>query len=375
MSFLIYQLFDSNFGVSNVEPINSKSLKLLYPCSKSDECTEYEVSFLPGVYRIELYGASGGYKENFITAYKTEVGNCPYLNKANKPFISNVECTNQINTAGAGGYTSGIIRLHRITKAFLSIGGAGQYGIKIKDEGTSNCYKKQHMIEGGYNGGGWASNFGSTGSGSGGGATDIRFETNDVFHRVLVAGGGGGTDDQYVLSKPDDGSGGAGGGEIAQSFFLNGIEDKNLVANQTFGFSFGSGESVQEKKSIHPNGATGAGNSDRGGAGGGWFGGFASQSAAGGAGGGSSFALTSYTDFTNLQFEYCDTFREKCITDSYAFTNSNKYSFSSTILIPGVWAGNGFAIITQLSYNLCSKSQFKIRSNAIPLFLIYVLLK
>ena len=49
---------------------------------------------------------------------------------------------------------------------------------------------------------------------SGGGSTDIRFEANDLYHRVLVAGGGGGTDDNQA-------AGGSGGYEDAQGYWIS----------------------------------------------------------------------------------------------------------------------------------------------------------
>ena len=367
MSFLRYSLISQDKGEENVSSSTPNQLVFYYPCTSPFFCTDYELFIYPGVYKIEVYGASGGYKGDFISAYKTS-GKCPFVDTL--PIKTNVKCNLKVNTAGSGGYASGIITLRSLTKAFLSIGGKGQYTHKIEEKNNDKCYLRENMIEGGYNGGGWASNFYNPDEcASAGGATDLRFEENDVFHRVIVAGGGGGTDDQ----TRDDGQGGAGGGETAQSFFKNGVENKTLIANQTYGFAFGSGESVQKERSKHKDGATGSGASDRGGGGGGWFGGFSAQSNNGGGGGGSSFILTSNYDFTTSEFEHCDTFRENCETKQYAFAHTNKYSFAFPQHYPGVWAGNGMAIITQISSLLCTRSHDKHKSLSIFVYLMILM--
>ncbi|EAY19621.1 hypothetical protein TVAG_228840 [Trichomonas vaginalis G3] len=79
------------------------------------------------------------------------------------------------------------------------------------------------MIKGGYGGGGNAFSFyaddGNYGSGSGGGQTAVKFVSNDLWHRVIVAGAGGGSDNYFYAdsyNSYDDGSGGSGGGLTAQ---------------------------------------------------------------------------------------------------------------------------------------------------------------
>ena len=351
---LFYKLHDENYGVENVNISDDyKQYIFYYPCKEPHNCTYYEISLLPGVYQFEVYGASGGYMdEQFIGRYRTDQSFCP--EKPRESILSNVECNKKNNIAGSGGYTAGIIRLLHKTNAFLFIGGSGRYLYKIEENNNEQSYQQENMIEGGYNGGGWAANFygapTSYGSSSGGGATDIRFEVPDLFHRVIVAGGGGGTDDQ--TNTEDDGSGGAGGGLIAQSFRVNGAVNTELFATQKDGFSFGYGESAQYFRSKHPNGYENAGKgSDIAGAGGGWFGGFASQSTNGGAGGGSSFILTRNADIPTEEIDAYDSFRneETLQKEKYAFLGSSQYFFTSELMASGVWAGNGFAVITQIS--------------------------
>ena len=367
MPFISYQLVNKSYQ-EDVK-IDQKQIRFFYPCTTTYECTDYEITLLPGVYRIELYGASGGhYNDSYITSYRPK-GQCYDFN--NILIEKNVDCTKQSSSAGAGGYTSGIIRIRSKTKAFLSLGGEGQYKYKIEKSREHSCYLKENMIEGGYNGGGWSSNFYSSpkyfGSGSGGGASDLKFDENDLFHRVIVAGGGGGSDD----FRGTDGSGGAGGGLKAQGFTIEGTEYDELIATQSSGFSFGYGESVEEEKSKHPNSnQIGQGSSDRAGAGGGWYGGFASQQDNGGAGGGSSFILTSSSELPNQEITVYDSFYNYAGKGKYAFSTQSKYIFSSPILLPGVWKGNGFAIFTQISSLFCLTKRQSMKSN----YFIYVLI-
>ena len=306
----------------------------------------------PGTYLVELYGASGGFVENHVTLDRISQGVCTSLPQKS-PIQTNVGCPNLGSVAGAGGYTSGIITLNTTTKAFLAIGGKGTYSYVKEEANIAECFELEKMIEGGYNGGGWASNFyytsSSYGTGSGGGSTDLRFEEDDVFHRVIVAGAGGGTDDQ--IGGIDDGSGGSSGGLIAQGFWEQGTLNNKYVATQTSGFTFGSGESAQQLGSKNTeNGVKGPDNfySDRGGSGSGWFGGFASHHADSGAGGGSSFILTSDAEIPEGNITHHDTFYNVIDTQPYAFSDKQKYLFTNTQMYAGVWAGNGMAIITLL---------------------------
>ena len=111
-----------------------------YPYEFSTVCS--------GQYKVELWGAQGGYRSN-------------------------------PNMGGKGGYTSGYVNLRGTDNLLVYVGSSG--------------------MNGGYNGGG------STGlARGGGGATDIRL-TEDLYTRIMVAGGGG-------SDGRSDYKGGAGGG-------------------------------------------------------------------------------------------------------------------------------------------------------------------
>jgi hypothetical protein len=226
------------------------------------------------------------------------------------------------------------------------------------------------MIRGGFNGGGSTTN---CTAGSGGGATDLRLEKNDVFHRVIVAGAGGGCDNTVgYFQGDDDGSGGAGGKEEAQGFWINGIYNSSYLATQKSGFSFAQGEAPRQLGSNSPNGKKDySGSYDRAGAGGGWYGGFASHHGNGGAGGGSSFILTSSSNVPTESIDVYDEFYKYQTTDKYAFTNK-QYGFTSPKHQAGVWAGNGYAIITILASDLLTKTCYRLPFSFIPTLIFLI---
>jgi len=202
----------------------------------SFEYTSQVISMLeveiPGVYAIECWGGNGG--GNYDRA--------------------------QGSSGGWGGYSYGEKFLNQGDILYCVPGGQG-------------IYATGYFNGGGFNGGG---NGGSGGYGGGGG-TDIRFGTNDLPHRILVAGGGGGADNTGGLSGGgDDGSGGHGGGVAGQGAWRSGVYYPDYGATQNSGYVLGVGQS-----------ATVA--TDTGGGGGGYWGGLVSNDNNGGAGGGSSY--------------------------------------------------------------------------------------
>ena len=166
-----------------------------------------------GVYTFTLFGANGGLKNlNLETTTEEE------------------------NSFNAGGIVSAQIALQSTTKLFVTLGGKGTHNVRY----NSNTERDL----GGYNKGGSAY-YSMHGVSTGGGSSDIRYELNDVFHRILVAGAGGGSDDtsdSFEAQKQNDGRGGAGGGEIAQGFFIGNKLISMHVASKTEGFTFGRGK-------------------------------------------------------------------------------------------------------------------------------------
>lgn len=109
-----------------------------------------------GYYKLEVWGAQGGYGYNNATTY----------------------------AGGLGGYSIGTVKLNAGDSIYVHTGGQGTNG------STTSSIKT-----GGANGGG---NSGYYRGGSGGGGTDIRINTDDNLARVIVAGGGGGSGFVYT---------------------------------------------------------------------------------------------------------------------------------------------------------------------------------
>lgn len=200
-----------------------------------------------GTYKLECWGAQGGNRSQ-DSASATVTG------------------------SGLGGYSIGTLTLTQLTTCYIYVGGQGGMS-----SSTGNV-----KVEGGFNGGGFASHesTGEPGNG-GGGATDVRIAQDSLYARVIVAGGGGG-------SGEDNETGGYGGGETGGAGFGNtSLTQASQTSGGTNSFGFGLG-----------------GNTYNGGAGGGgWYGGasrysvssYSTGSDSEGGGGGSGYVYTSST--------------------------------------------------------------------------------
>lgn len=220
-----------------------------------------------GIYKFETWGAEGGWRGN--------------------------------ENSGKGGYTTGLLYAQKGDKFYIYVGGSGQ----------------THQ---GYNGGGARNAFNLYG----GGATDIRFDTDSLYSRVIVAGGGG-------TDGADGNSGGAGGltGGGTSGGCGNGGNGASITGSGSNRGTFGVG---------------GTGNNWAGGyggaGGGGWYGGGgADPDSSGdddkGGGGGSSFTWNDGTT-SNVPTGYTVPSRLK-------MTN---FSYSS-----GTQSGDGKAVITTVA--------------------------
>lgn len=205
------------------------------------------VTLKPGKYVLECWGAQGGNRSQ-DSASATVTG------------------------SGLGGYSIGTLTLTQLTTCYIYVGGQGGMS-----SSTGNV-----KVEGGFNGGGFASHesTGEPGNG-GGGATDVRIAQDSLYARVIVAGGGGG-------SGEDNETGGYGGGETGGAGSGNtSLTQASQTSGGTNSFGFGLG-----------------GNTYNGGAGGGgWYGGASRYSVSSystgddseGGGGGSGYVYTSST--------------------------------------------------------------------------------
>ena len=143
-----------------------------FPCQSSFDCKPYSIHVKPGIYKFELWGASGGDAR-----------------------IQNTESIRE-DSGGKGAYVSGIIKFHQSINVYLFIGGKGE---------NQNTNEPYHVSKGGYNGGGnggvdvYDSSLNSSPESSSGAGvgTDIRLENgnfDDIISlksRIIVAGGGG----------------------------------------------------------------------------------------------------------------------------------------------------------------------------------------
>ena len=259
----IFKLEDPFVGQLKITEIEN-SLIFHYPCTNSENCTNYVGFLSPGTYVLETWGAVGGYN------------------------------------GGKGGYSKGILSLSRKTKSRIFIGAKGAF---VEDNPTISPRS--------FNGGGHAysawydkpeSPFSRIGS-SGGGASDIRIIGDTKYHRIIVAGGGGGGI-SLTLEHQDNICGGAGGGE-------SGLSDSQGLSNPGTQKSAGQGTSSSSVEcSGSFSGSFGDGGdapidcfNTYGGGGGGWYGGASGVLSQSGGAGGSGYVLTSSSEKPNGYFK------------------------------------------------------------------------
>lgn len=248
-----------------------------------------------GIYTLECWGAQGGNRSQ-DSASATVTG------------------------SGLGGYSIGTLTLTQLTTCYIYVGGQG--GMSTS---TGNV-----KVEGGFNGGGFASHesTGEPGNG-GGGATDVRIAQDSLYARIIVAGGGGG-------SGEDNETGGYGGGETGGAGSGNtSLTQASQTSGGTNSFGFGLG-----------------GNTYNGGAGGGgWYGGasrysvssYSTGSDSEGGGGGSGYVYTSST---------AKNYPSGCLLNSsYYLTDAQTIAGNTSFISPSGssetgHSGNGYCRIT-----------------------------
>lgn len=248
-----------------------------------------------GTYKLECWGAQGGNRSQ-DSASATVTG------------------------SGLGGYSIGTLTLTQLTTCYIYVGGQGGMS-----SSTGNV-----KVEGGFNGGGFASHesTGEPGNG-GGGATDVRIAQDSLYARVIVAGGGGG-------SGEDNETGGYGGGETGGAGSGNtSLTQASQTSGGTNSFGFGLG-----------------GNTYNGGAGGGgWYGGasrysvssYSTGSDSEGGGGGSGYVYTSST---------AKNYPSGCLLNSsYYLTDAQTIAGNNSFVSPTGssetgHSGNGYCRIT-----------------------------
>ena len=253
------------------------------------------INLPPGKYKLQVWGAQGGYRSN--STY-----------------------------GGKGGYSIGTITLNAKTTVFVYAGGAG-------GSGTTNAGSSV-LVAGGFNGGG--SRYGYKG---GGGGSDIRIGQDSLYARVIVAGGGG---SDGATSKTGLYGGGTSGGTASQSFGTGGGGGTQTAGGS--GGSSNSGSFGQGGNGLYrASGYAGAG-------GGGWYGGGGSYPDGSGdddrgGGGGSGYVYTSST---------ASNYPSGCLlTSDYYLTDANTYAGNTSFVGTSGsnetgHSGNGYCRITVL---------------------------
>jgi hypothetical protein len=283
-------------------------------------CAPYTYLFSPGLYLLEVWGASGG---NATITHTDQVSQYPTY-------------------GGKGGYSKGVIQIHHPTNAFIYV---GEKGFIVTETGKNS--------RGTFGGGGnltLTTSYAGHGC-IGGGATDIRLNKDNLYSRVIVAGGGGGAAGGMTNSYGTHG--GDGGGKEG----YKGFDDTQPQNYYTFGGTQESGGKTNGCYycPIGYNGEFGLGggttnyNTNYGGSGGGgWFGGAGGAHRISGAGGsGYAFNESSYKPPNFL------------LNQSYYLTNSSVLDGKTQFPIPSEnfynnlketgHVGNGAVRITFLS--------------------------
>ena len=249
-----------------------------------------------GTYRLETWGAEGG---TFEDEYH----------------------------GGYGGYSAGLIKLEKKQNINIVVGGKGK-------SGTATISK--NYGDGGFNGGGSRSGYGSNGklgSSGGGGATHIATKSgllssleNDKNSILIVSGGGGGAgyiDGGWNYNPTDVPSGGGYKGNRGQNKEGRG----GLPGTQNSGSSFGQGANCGEINVCD-------------GGGGGYYGGAAGHS---GASGGSGYIGNSLLTEKSMCCYNCEESSEESTkTISTTCTSETPTSYCAK-------KGNGYARITLIS--------------------------
>ena len=198
-----------------------------------------------GTYKLEVWGAQGGYAIDATKAF-----------------------------GGFGGMAFGKKYLIKGTCLYIVVGGQGGSVFNHSQTGT-----------GGYNGGGKTIGDGATGWGGGGGATHIATVTGLLSNlssqtsQILIIAGGGGGGGYYDNTEHYPHSGGDGGG-INGNAGSSEANDGGAGGTQMSGFAFGLGQDGK-------NSAYGSGG------GGGYYGGYSGFTYGSAAGGGSGYLGTS----------------------------------------------------------------------------------
>ncbi len=276
------------------------------------------VTLPKGTYKLECWGAMGGYRSS-------------------------------ATYAGKGGYSVGTLTLSSSTILYIYAGGAG-----------NSITPSTTVYPGGFNGGGYRYTYYG-----GGGASDIRIGEDSLYARVIVAGGGG---SDGATNKKGMYGGGTSGGAATENYgsyghggTQTGFTNSSVTPLKT--------QPVINNSSNYPGGFGFGGfgiyrSSGYGGAGGGgWYGGCGSYPDGSGdddrgGGGGSGYVYTAST---------ASSYPSGCLlNESFYLTDASMIAGNSTITSPAGasetgHSGNGYVRITVIK----TSSPFKIKSEGV----------
>lgn len=276
-----------------------------------------------GQYKLECWGAQGGYRSN--TSY-----------------------------GGKGGYSVGTITLKKETVLYVYAGGAGN----TVTTASSNIYP------GGFNGGGYRYLYKG-----GGGASDIRIGTDSLYSRVIVAGGGGSDGKSSYAGGVGGGTtGGNGSGGYYSTYKGSGGTQTGNVDGHTCNTSQGITNSRSNCPGGFGFGGFGASTSSGygGAGGGGWYGGegtFPDSSGDDdyGGGGGSGYIYTSST---------VSNYPSGCLLNSsYYLTDAQTINGATAFTSPSGTSetghtGDGYCRITVLSIEVSKRMLLYVKNNS-----------
>ncbi len=240
---------------------------------------------------------------------------------------------------GKGGYARGTLDISNRTNLFIYVGGKGENGLK---DATKTPL-------GGFNGGG-SGGQGKNDNAGGGGASDIRINTDSLYSRVIVAGGAGGNGCNNYIGGSGGGSSGTNGygntafgdGGSGGTQRSGGISSTTYATSGSFGVGGGANSTSSEWGC--------------GGGGGGWYGGASGQSQSGGGGSGGGGSGWVYTETTYNNWKTNSTEGQSgqwLLNSNYYLTSTELMSGTQTFNDPNGntetgHSGNGYVRITKI---------------------------
>ena len=274
--------FTTKHKITTSETEDGKKYSFEYPCDSYSECTPYEITFSPGFYFFDVFGASG----------------------------STIFDSGSAISGGYGGHSSGVFISRKRQKLYLYIGAS--QNLTFSDEILDNSFN------GGLNGG-----F-SIRDGIGGGATDFRTKNGEWYSnpesRIIVAGGGGSGRLQFLSGDEiRNYPGGNGGGS-------EGKPGPGYYCSSAYGTQTESKYPTCQNSSVgHSNGefGYGAGGGWAGGGGGYYGGGWVDSGAGGGGSGyiGGVESIGKYQAITETSLHSGFGYAEITILSSFTFMN------------------------------------------------------